>query len=89
MEKQKPLSLEEMADHFDQCTKTFAKYVKAYGIPHIKLGRAMFFDEAEVIEFLKDRTMTPAEPIRLPEKRVPRTGRPRPKSEFAGFLSTP
>lgn len=88
-EKQKPLSLEEMAEHFGQCTKTFAKYVKAYQIPHIKLGRAMFFDKAEVVEFLKIRTMEPAEKIRIPEKRMPRSTRPRPKSEFAGFLSTP
>ena len=87
MEKEKPKSLEEMADHFDQCTKTFSKYVKAYGIPHIKLGRAMFFDKAEVIEFLKSRTMMPAEKIRVPEKRIKSANRIRPQSEFAGFLS--
>jgi hypothetical protein len=50
------LTLEQMAFKLNRCSKTFRKYVATYEIPHIRLGRDLLFDEAEVIRHLKARS---------------------------------
>lgn len=89
MNQGKLLSLEEMAAELGKCSKTFAKYVRKYRIPHLKLGRTMLFDQVEVIAFLKARVAigsnTP-ETVPSSPKRV--TSRKRSTSEFAGTLTS-
>lgn len=87
MEKQF-LSLNEMAAQLNRCGKTFAKYVRKYDIPHIRLGRDMLFDPERVIAFLEERQARSAANAPQPLKRrrvmVPTPDR---RGEFAGILS--
>ena len=76
------LSLKDMAAHFNSCTKTFRKYVIAYEIPHILLGRTMLFDLKEVEDYLKARNIP--KKIELPRRRC--RVYVRPDSEFEGVL---
>lgn len=48
------LSLSEMATRLNRCTKTFIKYVDAYDIPHIRLGRDLLFDPVKVETYLEN-----------------------------------
>ena len=47
------LTLTQMAERLNRCPKTFRKYVDALDIPHIRLGRDLLFDAAEVTAHLK------------------------------------
>lgn len=81
------LTSQEMAQRLNRCQKTFAKYVRSYGIPHIKLGRDMLFDEVEVIAFLKDMSKQPrAAAVRKGKRTIVHAAAER-SSEFAGVLS--
>lgn len=77
----------EMAQRLNRCKKTFAKYVRAYEIPHIKLGRDMLFDEAEVIAFLKNLSQQPQTAAARKGKRTIVHAAAERSSEFAGVLS--
>ena len=54
---QQRIPLKEMARLLNRCEKTFRKYVIEYKIPHIRLGRDMLFNVAEVENYLKNLTM--------------------------------
>ena len=56
MNKEKRITLKEMAQRINRCPKTFRKYVIEYKIPHICLGRDMLFDAAEVENYLTNLT---------------------------------
>lgn len=81
------LTSQEMAQRLNRCQKTFAKYVRSYKIPHIKLGRDMLFDEAEVIAFLKDLSQETRSPAIRKVKRTIVHATVERTSEFAGVLS--
>jgi hypothetical protein len=49
----KRLTLTQIAERYNRCTKTFLKYVDELGIPHIKLGRDRLFDPVEVDAYLR------------------------------------
>lgn len=51
------VTLKEIARLMNRCEKTFRKYVIKYKIPHIRLGRDMLFDVAEVENHLRKLTM--------------------------------
>lgn len=51
------IPLKEMARLLNRCEKTFRKYVVEYKIPHIRLGRDLLFNVAEVENYLKNLTM--------------------------------
>ena len=46
-----------MAARLNRSTKTFRKYVDEYDIPHVRLGRDLLFDRAEVEAYLKAETV--------------------------------
>ncbi len=55
---QQRVTLKEMARILHRCEKTFRKYVGEYKIPHIRLGRDMLFNVAEVENHLRNFTIT-------------------------------
>lgn len=57
MKTEKRITLKEMAQKLNRCPKTFRKYVVEYQIPHIRLGRDMLFDAAEVENYLSNLTL--------------------------------
>ena len=74
---QKLVTLKEMAALLNRCERTFRKYVIEYKIPHIRLGRDMLFDAAEVESHLKNLTMEAlnSELVHTPAKIIPETKR--------------
>lgn len=74
------LSSSEMAARLNRCPKTFIRYVKAYSIPHIRLGRDLLFDPAKVENYLENYHQKKSE-VRTRKTPLVRKGR------FAGVLS--
>lgn len=71
------LTLSEMAGRVNRSTKTFRKYVLEYSVPHVRLGRDLLFDEAEVLAYLKTLT------DKKQEKRL-KLARPRVRARLHG-----
>ena len=51
-------TLEETAAHFRVSTKTLAKYVQLYKIPHVRFGRNTSFNIQKVEDFLETQNIT-------------------------------
>lgn len=58
------LTLSEMAAHLGLSTKTLSKYVRADAIPHLRVGRQMRFDLAQVEKHFQARKEPIADPKR-------------------------
>jgi excisionase family DNA binding protein len=67
------LTLSQMAEKLNRCPKTFRKYVDELDIPYIQLGRDFLFDEAEVIAYLRVRTVEKKSRRRFTATRIRRT----------------
>ena len=51
------LTLAETAAHFRKSPKTFSRYVRKLGIPHVALGQSMLFDLPVVEAYLQAATL--------------------------------
>lgn len=73
------LTSSEMAARLNRCPKTFLKYVEAYNVPHIRLGRDLLFDPVKVENYLENyhQKKTEARTRKAPLVR---------KGRFAGVL---
>ena len=53
------LTLAETAAHFRKSPKTFSRYVRKLGIPHVALGQSMLFELPVVEAYLAAATLPP------------------------------
>ena len=53
------ISLKQIASHYGVTPKTFARRVRAEGIPYTPFGRSMRFDKTEVQAYLRSKIAPP------------------------------